>query len=77
MVKKGKKMSVSNEAFNYGASAAPAVGKKKRRIKLSRKQLKRKEKNIERGEADVDRRSKKALRDQRRLDQRLAAKTMW
>ena len=46
-------------------------------IKLSRKQKLRKEKRAARGEATSDRRGKKTERDQRRLDNRLAAKAMW
>ena len=51
--------------------------KKKRVIKLSRKQKRRKDQRLARGEALVDQRSKKQEKDARRLDYKLAAKAMW
>ena len=51
--------------------------KKKRVIKLTRKQKIRKEKKINMGITLNDRHGKKIVKDQRRLDQRLAAKALW
>ena len=62
--------------FSYGTATASGP-KKKKIVKLSRKQKLRKELRIAKGEALVDRRHKKAKTDQRRLDKRLAAKALW
>ena len=60
-----------------GASSTSGNVKKKRVIKLSRKQKRRKDQRLARGEALVDQRSKKQEKDARRLDYKLAAKAMW
>jgi hypothetical protein len=73
---KGGKRMETEEAYNYGPPQSSGV-KKKRLVKLTRKQKLRKSKKLERGEALVDQRSKKIEKDARRLDKRLAAKAMW
>lgn len=57
--------------------AGTAGMKKKRVIKLSRKQLKRKSLKQERGDNVAGRQQKKAERNQRKMDRRLAAKELW
>ena len=75
---KTKGMSVDGDdskQYNYG----PATGgtKKKRVIKLSSKQLKRKQQKRERGEKIADRQGRKAERDARRIEKKVAAKELW
>ena len=60
-----------------GGAGAPSGPKKKKIMKLSRKQMQRKALKKSRGEALVDRREKKGAKDARRLDMKLAAKAMW
>jgi len=64
-------------ALCHAGTAQPAGPKKKRIIKLSRKQKLRKVARVARGEARADRREKKSLKDARKLDQKLAAKALW
>ena len=60
------------------AGPAPQGGtKKKRVIKLSRKQLKRKQLNRVKGEAIANRLSTKLEKDNRRFEKRIAAKELW
>lgn len=79
--KRDKKMDTEEEhpVYSYGenAAASSATIKKKRVIKLTRKQKIRKSKLAERGEALADRRSKKQERDARKMDRKLAAKGLW
>lgn len=63
------------EEFSYGA-AAPAV-KKKRLVKLTRKQKLRRAQRQTKGEELADRRSTKTERDQRRVEKKMAAKALW
>jgi hypothetical protein len=64
--------------YSYGGAAEPTgIGKKKKKIKLSRKQILRKQQKQDRGETLTDRREKKAMRDARKLDQKIAARAMW
>ena len=70
------KAAAAEPTYSYGSSA-PAIGKKKRRLKLSRKQVQRKERGREKGEALADRRGKKQERDARKLDFKIAAKSLW
>ena len=73
--RKGKAMDTGDESYNYAAKSTGL--KKKRVVKLTRKQKLRKDKKIERGEMLTDRLSKKMEKDQRHLDNRIAAKAMW
>ena len=60
------------------AHAGPGGGlKKKRVIKLSRKQLKRKSDKRERGEGVADRRSRKTEKDLAKADRKAASKELW
>ena len=76
--KKGKrKMMDTDDASTYTYSETAGVPKKKRIIKLSRKQKQRKEQRVARGESLVERRGKKAAKDARKLELKLAAKSLW
>lgn len=60
-------------------AAAPEKKKSMRKslLKLSRKQKIRKQKKQERGEGIVDRVAAKGVRDAKKLNRRLSAKTLW
>ena len=73
--KKGKGMSTDESKYTYGAAENPF--KKKRVVKLSRKQLKRKDAKRARGEKLVDRYAVKLARDVKSQARRLAAKELW
>eukprot|EP00325_Prymnesiales_sp_UTEX-LB-985_P029058 CAMPEP_0174734768 /NCGR_PEP_ID=MMETSP1094-20130205/63885_1 /TAXON_ID=156173 /ORGANISM="Chrysochromulina brevifilum, Strain UTEX LB 985" /LENGTH=78 /DNA_ID=CAMNT_0015937637 /DNA_START=105 /DNA_END=341 /DNA_ORIENTATION=+ len=78
MVKGSKKKSMkvdASEGFTYGATGAGT--KKKRVVKLSKKQMKRKASARERGAGIADRRSKKLQNDQRKFDRVQIAKQLW
>ena len=80
MVKKGKKMEVEDgakDAYVYGGSDGSGKKKGSRKLKLSRKQIKRKALHRERGEAVTDRKSSKIVKDVRKAERRLAAKDLW
>lgn len=83
MVKKGKNgvpkaMDTGDDASSSYTYSTKTTGlKKKRVIKLSTKQKLRKKMKQERGEALVDRYAKKGVKDQRKLDNRIAARAMW
>ena len=77
MAKSKKGMAVDAEPkYTYGG-AEGGVNKKKRVIKLTRKQLKRKAEKRARGEKLTDRHSTKLARDVRSNARRLAAKELW
>ena len=67
----------SAQPYVYAPPAAGGAIKKKKMVKLTRKQKLRKSKHQERGEALLDRQSRKQERDARRLEKRLAAKSLW
>ena len=70
-------LTCARASHQCAGEAKPTGQKKKRIIKLTRKQKLRKVAKVARGEALVDQREKKNFKDARKLDQKLAAKSLW
>ena len=73
----GTKEDCTKDEFCYSNNVAVPDAKKKRVIKLSRKQIIRKQRKKSMGETLVDRRDRKTERDSRKLDRKLIAKSLW
>lgn len=82
MVKKFKKMAAETTAaaadtYSYAEPSTKTPGKKKAICKLTRKQLKRKEKKRAMGETLSDRAAVKSVKDRKKADRRIRAKSLW